>query len=129
MNIVTFLLLYFSKSLSVALSAASSLYSRSAHIPCTALFIADNGIMLVLLSCQRHVLCLCHVSLPFQGVNSSGEQFISTPHRKWVYFQSAQCRCGAFPPSEQSHSWNMIFALPYMAQSLRHVTGAIHERK
>jgi len=75
--------------------------------------------------------CLTLVS----GLNSSGEQFISlpdnadrtlqitasvllcgfmrlnfrfwdsTPHNKRVYFQSAQCRCGVFPPSERSHSW------------------------
>jgi len=52
------------------------------------------------------------------------ERFISTPHNKWVYFQSAQCRRGAFPPSERSHSWNTTFALPYVTRSPRHVTGA-----
>jgi len=97
---------------------------KSAHAPCTALFIADNGVTLVLLASQRHVLCSCHVPLQFQGLDSSGEQFISTPHNKRVCFQSAQCRRGAFPPSERSHSWNTIFALPYVTRSPRHVTGA-----
>jgi len=126
----------FSKSSSVAPSAASPfLYPQSAHAPCTALFIADNGVTLVLLPCRRHVLRPCHVPLQFQGLDSSGERFISlpdnadrtlqitasvllcgfmrlnfrfwdsTPHNKRVYFQSAQCRRGAFPPSERSHSW------------------------
>jgi len=119
-NIVTFPLLYLSKSLSMAPSAASSfLYPESAHTPSTALFIADNGVMLVLLPCRRHVLRSCRVPLQFQGLNSSGERFISlpdnaartlqitasvllcgfirlnswfwdsTPHNKRVYFQSA----------------------------------------
>ena len=60
MNIVTFLLLSFSKSLSMAPSAASSfLYPQSAHPPYTALFIADNGVTLVLLPCWRYVLRSC----------------------------------------------------------------------
>jgi len=130
LNIVTFPLLYLSKSSSVAPSAASTfLYPQSAHAPCTALFIADNGVTLVLLPCRRHVLRSCHVPLQFQGLDSSGERFISlpdnanrtlhitasvllcgfmrlnfrfwdsTPHNKRVYFQSAQCRRGAFPQS------------------------------
>jgi len=91
---------------------------------CTAIFIANNGVTLVLLPCWRHVLRSCHVPLQFQGLDSSGERFISTPHNKWVYSQSAQCRRGAFPPSERSHLWNTIFALPYVTQSPQHVTGA-----
>jgi len=148
-NIVTFPLLYFSKSLSVAPSAASSfLYPQSTHAPCTALFIADNGVTLVLLSLSE--TCLTLVS----GLDSSGERFISlpdkadrtlqitasvllcgfmrlnfrfwdsTPRNKRVYFQSAQCRRGAFPPSERGHSGNTTFALPYVTRSPRHVTGA-----